>query len=145
YAAWAATLPEGKAKHRAGVLFKVPLKLDFMRLVPVHTATSQGYTRHTTEHLPLRDGFALTDQGTDLTGALDQANYCIWCHEQAKDSCSKGLREKKPATGFRKTQFGVPLAGCPLEEKISEFHLVKARGEPIAALAIICVDNPMVA
>jgi len=145
YAAWAATLPEGKAKHRAGVLFKAPLKLDFMRLVPVHTDTSQGYTRHSLEHLRLRDGFALTDQGTDLTGALDQANYCIWCHEQAKDSCSKGLREKKPATGFRKTQFGVPLAGCPLEEKISEFHLVKARGEPIAALAIICVDNPMVA
>jgi NADPH-dependent glutamate synthase beta subunit-like oxidoreductase len=92
-----------------------------------------------------RDGFALTDPGTDLTGALDQANYCIWCHEQSKDSCSKGLKEKAPAAGFKKTPFGVPLAGCPLEEKISEFHLVKARGEPIGALAIICVDNPMVA
>src|SRR4029077_12163180 len=55
------------------------------------------------------------------------------------------LKEKAPATGFKKTQFGVPLAGCPLEEKISEFHLVKARGEPLAALAIICVDNPMAA
>src|SRR4029077_20123042 len=55
------------------------------------------------------------------------------------------LKEKAPASGFKKTQFGVPLAGCPLEEKISEFHLVKARGEPLAALAMICVDNPMVA
>jgi NADPH-dependent glutamate synthase beta subunit-like oxidoreductase/NAD(P)H-flavin reductase len=155
YAAWATTTPDGKAKHRAGVLFKTPLKLDFMRLVPVHTDTSEGFARHSLGHLRRRDGFALTDHGTDLTGALDQANYCIWCHEQAKDSCSKGLKEKAPVkagtdqavpvAGFKKTQFGVPLAGCPLEEKISEFHLVKARGEPLAALAIICVDNPMVA
>src|SRR5689334_19798888 len=34
YAAWAATTPDGKAKHREGVLFKAPRKLDFMRLVP---------------------------------------------------------------------------------------------------------------
>src|SRR6185295_42444 len=133
YAAWAVTTPAGKEKHRAGVLFKTPLKLDFMRLVPVRTDDSQGFPRHSLEHLRHRDGFALTDQGTDLAGALDHANYCIWCHEQEKDSCSKGLKEKAPATAFKKTPFGVPLAGCPLEEKISEFHLVKARGEPLAA------------
>ncbi|MDH4322668.1 MAG: FAD-dependent oxidoreductase [Betaproteobacteria bacterium] len=133
YAAWAATTPEGKAKHKAGVLFKAPHKLDFMRLVP-----AQPETR-------LRQGFALTDRGTDLAGALDQANYCIWCHEQGKDSCSKGLTEKAPAAGFRKSAFGVELAGCPLEEKISEFHLVKTRGQPLGALAMIAVDNPLVA
>ena len=93
----------------------------------------------------LREGFGLTDAGTDLTGALDEANYCIWCHEQGKDSCSKGLREKAPAHEFKKSVFGVPLAGCPLEEKISEFHQLKSRGTALAALAIICVDNPMVA
>ncbi len=133
YAAWAATTPEGKAKHKAGVLFKAPHKLDFMRLVP-----AQPETRH-------RDGFKLTDAGTDLAGALDQANYCIWCHEQGKDSCSRGLPEKAPAAGFKKTVFGVELAGCPLEEKISEFHMVKTRGQPIGALAVIAVDNPLVA
>jgi len=133
YAAWAATTPEGRAKHKAGVLFKAPHKLDFMRLIP-----AQPEIRH-------RQGFALTDPGTDLTGALDQANYCIWCHEQGKDSCSKGLKEKTPAAGFRKTVFGVELAGCPLEEKISEFHLVKARGQPLGALAMIAVDNPLAA
>ncbi|HEY8252280.1 MAG TPA: hypothetical protein VIG70_16925, partial [Burkholderiales bacterium] len=132
YAAWATLTPEGKEKHRHGVLFKASRKLDYMRLIP-HTEPRQ------------RRGFALTDPGTDLVGALDQANYCIWCHEQGKDSCSKGFKEKAPAEGFRKTVFGVPLAGCPLEEKISEFHLVKARGEPLAALGIIAVDNPMVA
>jgi NADPH-dependent glutamate synthase beta subunit-like oxidoreductase/NAD(P)H-flavin reductase len=132
YAAWATTTAEGKAKHRGGVLFKAPRKLDYMKLIP-HTEPRR------------REGFKLTDSGTDLAGALDEANYCIWCHEQGKDSCSKGLREKPPAEGFRKTVFGVPLAGCPLEEKISEFHMVKARGEPLAALGIIAMDNPMAA
>jgi len=133
YAAWATTTPDGRAKHRSGVLFKAPHKLDFMRLIP-----AQPEIRH-------RQGFALTDPGTDLAGALDQANYCIWCHEQGKDSCSRGLKEKPPAGGYKKTVFGVELAGCPLEEKISEFHLVKTRGQPIGALAVIAVDNPLAA
>src|SRR3954471_24380185 len=145
YAAWATTTPQGKAKHAAGVLFKTPHKLDFMRLVPVHTDTSRGFAEHRLDELRHRESFALPDPGTDLVGALDEANYCIWCHEQGKDSCSKGLHEKAPAQGFRKTVFGVPLAGCPLEEKISEFHMVKARGQPLAALGIIAVDNPMMA
>jgi NADPH-dependent glutamate synthase beta subunit-like oxidoreductase/NAD(P)H-flavin reductase len=145
YAAWAMLTPEGKEAHRQGVLFKAPRKLDFMRLVPVRTEESQGVARHSLSHLRLREGFALTDAGTDLTGALDEANYCIWCHEQGKDSCSKGLKEKAPPGAFRKTVFGVPLAGCPLEEKISEFQMVKARGEALAALGIIAVDNPMMA
>ena len=97
-----------------------------------------------------RDGFALTDPGTSLVGALDQANYCIWCHTQGKDSCSKGLREKPSPDApseitFKKSAFGVTLAGCPLEEKISEFQKLKAQGQAIGALAVICVDNPMVA
>jgi len=156
YAAWAATTPSGKARHRSGVLFKAPTKLDVMRLVPVHTDASEGYVCHTAAggHLRLREGFKLTDAGTDLVGALDEANYCIWCHEQGKDSCSKGLKERAPkgagaegsgSAAYRKTAFGVPLAGCPLEERISEFHLAKTRGQPIGALALITVDNPMVA
>ena len=145
YAAWATTTPEGRKRHAGGVLFKAPRKLDFMRLVPVDTATSKGFSENSLSHLRHREGFALTDPGTDLAGALDEANYCIWCHEQSKDSCSTGLKEKPPAAGFKKTVFGVSLAGCPLEEKISEFHMVKARGEPLAALGIIAVDNPMVA
>src|SRR5438477_11632361 len=145
YAAWASTTAAGKAKHAAGVLFKAPQKLDFMRLVPVRTETARGFAEHRLEHLRQREGFALTDRGTDLTGALDEANYCSWCHEQNQDSCSQGLNEKAPAEAFRKTVFGVPLAGCPLEEKISEFHMVKARGQPLPALGIIAVDNPMMA
>jgi NADPH-dependent glutamate synthase beta subunit-like oxidoreductase/NAD(P)H-flavin reductase len=147
YAAWALSSPAGKAKHRSGVLFKTPTKLDMLRLVPLETRNDEGFDRHTldAQHLRRREGFGLTDAGTDLAGALDQANYCIWCHEQGKDSCSTGLREKAPAQGYRKSSFGVPLAGCPLQEKISEFHQLKTRGTALAALAVICVDNPMVA
>src|SRR4029078_6494980 len=39
YAAWAVRTPEGKTKHRAGVLFKTPPKLDYMKLIPVHVET----------------------------------------------------------------------------------------------------------
>src|SRR6266436_2031868 len=94
-------------------------------------------------HRRARDGFALTDSGADLAGALDHANYCIWCHNQGKDSCAKGLKEKSGE--FKKSAFGVALAGCPLEEKISEMNLVEAGGHTIGALAIVAIDNPMCA
>jgi len=147
YAAWAALTSAGHARHRDGVLFRIPARIDPMALVPVATRNVDGRTEHSlpAAHWRSRDGFDLTDRGTDLAGALDQTNYCIWCHEQGKDSCAKGLREKLPAAGFRKSVFGVPLAGCPLEERISEFHLLKSRGEALAALAMICVANPMAA
>ena len=40
---------------------------------------------------------------------------------------------------------GIPLAGCPLDEKISEMHMLRKGGDAIGALAIIVIDNPMVA
>src|SRR5207245_747882 len=84
--------------HRRGVLFKAPRKLDYMRLVPVERETRHGVDmwRLDEQHLRRREGFALTDRGTDLVGSLDHAHYCIWCHEQQRDSCSSGLRDKKP-------------------------------------------------
>jgi len=133
------------------VLFKAPAKLDPQRLVPVVTEDGQGIRIHRLDprHLRRRDGFKLTGRGADLVHALDEANYCIWCHEQGKDSCSKGLLEKgaagRGAAAFKKSPFGATLAGCPLEEKISEFQQAKAEGRSIGALAIIVVDNPMVA
>ena len=93
------------------------------------------------EHWRAREGFELTDPGTDLAGAQDEANYCIWCHNQGKDSCSSGLKEKDGS--FRKSVFGVTLAGCPLDEKISEMNLVASRGYSLGALAIVTVDNPL--
>ncbi len=145
YAAWATLSPQGKQKHKSGVLFKQPHKLDMHHLVPVETRPSDGLVKLelASDRWRRRQGFELTDPGTDLTGALDQAHYCIKCHHQAKDSCSTGLKEKNGS--FKSSIFGVPLAGCPLDEKISEMNEVKGRGNPIGALAIVTIDNPMVA
>jgi NADPH-dependent glutamate synthase beta subunit-like oxidoreductase/NAD(P)H-flavin reductase len=147
FSAWAAHTNEGRHRYRAGVLFKPPQRLDPMNLVPAVTDATQGYTVHTLHHIRRREGFKLTDPGMGLAGAMGEANYCIWCHEQGKDSCSKGLTEKPAADGsiaFKKSVFGVPLAGCPLEERISEFHKLKSEGWAVGALAMIVVDNPIV-
>ena len=145
FAAWASLSPAGIAKYRHGVLFRVPHKLDPAHLVHVETVEVDGVARfalpkHELRH---REGFKLTDAGMNLSGALDQANYCIKCHNQGKDSCSTGLREKDGS--FKKSGVGVTLAGCPLDEKISEMNVVKQRGNSIGALAITTVDNPMCA
>jgi NADPH-dependent glutamate synthase beta subunit-like oxidoreductase/NAD(P)H-flavin reductase len=145
YAAWAHHTKIGRETHKHGVLFKKPHKLEFERLVPVETLTEHGAERFVFGERDWRhrEGFALTDPGTDLTGALDEAHYCIHCHNQGKDSCSTGLREK---TGeFKKSPFGVTLNGCPLEEKISEMHVSMTRGNALGALGIITVDNPLCA
>jgi NADPH-dependent glutamate synthase beta subunit-like oxidoreductase/NAD(P)H-flavin reductase len=152
FSAWAAHTPEGRRRYRGSVLFNPPQRVDPLHLVPIQTDTSAGYSVHTLHHIRRREGFGLTDPGTRLPGALDEANYCIWCHEQGKDSCSKGLREKPagspdtaPAVAFKKSPFGVPLHGCPLEERISEFHKLKTEGWAVGALAMIVVENPTVA
>ncbi len=146
YAAWALFTEAGRARHAKGVLFRLPHKTDPLHLVPVETAEEGGVVliRLPDARRRERHGFHLTDPGTDLTGALDQANYCIWCHHQGKDSCSKGLKDRK-AGGFQKSPLGVTLAGCPLDEKISEMHQLKAEGVPVGALAVAVVDNPMAA
>jgi NADPH-dependent glutamate synthase beta subunit-like oxidoreductase/NAD(P)H-flavin reductase len=145
YAAWATYTPQGQRRHKGGVLFKLPRKIDPHQLIAVETDLVDGVAmlKLPPSHRRARDGFALTDSGTDLAGALDHANYCIWCHNQGKDSCAKGLKEKSGE--FKKSVFGVVLAGCPLEEKISEMNLVEAGGHTIGALAIVAIDNPMCA
>ncbi|MFM1990645.1 MAG: hypothetical protein RJA99_3602 [Pseudomonadota bacterium] len=156
YAAWAASTEAGRDHHADGVLFRHPRQIDPYELLANARAREHDGVRVTTirpEHIRRRLNhdrapFALTDPGVGLAGALDQTHYCILCHKQGKDSCSKGMREGTDAEGriaFRRGAFGEPLAGCPLEERISEFHALKNDGRPIAALAMIVIDNPMLA
>ena len=145
YAAWAALSEAGRKKHHSDVLFKVAHKLDPLHLVPVESLAENGIAklRLPEEDWRSREGFHLTDAGMGLAGAIDQAHYCIKCHNQGKDSCSTGLKEKSGE--FKKTVFGVTLAGCPLDEKISEMNTVKQQGYTLGALAIVTIDNPMAA
>ncbi len=168
YAAWALLTETGRARHAGGILFKSPRKLDAENLVAVETELRDGVTvmRSHKHHLRARDGFKLTDDAGTLQQALDHANYCIFCHNQGKDSCSKGMKEKvvgglslesgeemslpnsklqTPATAYKKNALNITLAGCPLEEKISEMNMLKSEGVPLGALAMVTVDNPMCA
>ena len=146
YAAWATLTAAGQSEHKGGTLFRVPHRVDPQHLVPTETIERDGVTmlrlpEHEWRH---REGFALTDPGMNTQQALDQINYCIWCHTQGKDSCSTGLKDRKTGA-FQKSPFGVTLAGCPLDEKISEMHTLRAQGSVLGAFATIAIDNPMMA
>lgn len=146
YAAWALHSAPGRARHGRGHLFQAPGKQDplgHVKALPVPVAGLSALA-FPPERLRRRDGFSLTDPGCDLTGALDEIHTCILCHHQGKDSCSKGLRDKKTGA-FARNPVGLVQAGCPLEERISEMQEAKAAGFSIGALAIAAIDNPMLA
>lgn len=131
YTLWAMRTPEGIKHHKDSVLFKEPIKkteaailLDDLKLDSLGKYSSDCGGRK---------GFSLTDKGHSFQKALDQAHYCIFCHHQKRDSCSKGLKNSDTKQG------------CPLGQKISEMNQMKSMGYSIGALAIICIDNPLVA
>lgn len=98
------------------------------------------------ELLRRRDGFTLTDPRGDARLVMGEVDYCVVCHEREKDSCSKGFKEKDPAASgstYKKNAQGTPLAGCPLEEHISEMHVLKGRGDSLGSLALVMLNNPM--
>ena len=120
-----------------------PNKLDFENLVPVEKPNPaiQEMMVGPSEHLRHRDGFKLTDPRMTQKEYLREVDYCIYCHQREKDSCSKGFEEK--AGGYKKNPLGIALKGCPLDEKISEMHTLRRDGDVIASLAMIMLDNPM--
>ncbi|MFK7914483.1 MAG: FAD-dependent oxidoreductase [Pseudomonadales bacterium] len=146
FAAWSTLTPAGQGRWANGILFKVPRKITPFELVETVELDRKGVpmVAGPPAHYRHREGFDLTDNGMDLGHALDQANYCIWCHNQDKDSCSKGLKDRKTGA-FKQNAFSVDLTGCPLEEKISEMNLVKSQGFSLGALALITIDNPLCA
>lgn len=93
------------------------------------------------ETLRRRDGFKLTDRRFNFKQVYNEVDYCLYCHERDKDSCSKGFIEKDGS--YKKNPLRIPLEGCPLDEKISEAHLLKRDGDSLGALATIIIDNPM--
>jgi NADPH-dependent glutamate synthase beta subunit-like oxidoreductase/NAD(P)H-flavin reductase len=94
------------------------------------------------EHRRERQGFELSDRRAAPRDVESEVDYCLLCHDRDKDSCSKGLRDNKTGA-IKKNPLGVDLEGCPLEEKISEMHAMRARGDVLSALALVIVDNPM--
>ncbi len=143
----AMTDSEGNAAVEGWVSFHQPQKLDYYHLVPLSPVPDDPIGR--LQGLPiqfrLRDGFKLTDPRMTARQVLSEIDYCVYCHEKAGDFCSKGFPVKKgePEKGFKTNPLGEILTGCPLEEKISEMHVLKKEGYTIGALAMVMVDNPM--
>ena len=117
YAAWATLTADGRAFHEGGTLFRVPQKIDFQKLVPLTTIERNGVTMLCLpeHHWRSRDGFALTDHGMNGQQALDQINYCIWCHNQGKDflqARAQGPQDGRiPEVAFRRNPRRLPARG----------------------------------
>ena len=148
---WCAARLHDRA-YRGWVVFRVPETLDYWRLVDVQRPRPDlpEWMVGPGDRLRRRDGFKLTDARMRPREVLSEIHYCVLCHERDKDSCSKGLREpgsKALGSGqVRKNALnplGVELSGCPLDEKISEMHLLRKVGDAIGALALVTLDNPM--
>jgi NADPH-dependent glutamate synthase beta subunit-like oxidoreductase/NAD(P)H-flavin reductase len=133
------------AKEKRWKAFKVPHPLDYQNLVHlIHPLPkNQNVMRGLDEELRRRDGFKLTDDRGTMRDSLYEIDYCMICHERDKDSCSTGMREKDGS--LKRNPLGIKTEGCPLDEKISEMHLMKKQGDPIASLALVTIDNPMCA
>ena len=144
--AWAAAhhfQMEAKQRVKGWVTFKTPRPFDHQNLVHLERTRpdlpeEMQFPAHKWHR---RDGFGLTDKRGTPRQRLAEADYCLYCHERAKDSCSKGFHEKDGSV--KRNPLNVKLAGCPLDEKISEMHVLKKQGDSLAALAIVLIDNPM--
>ena len=125
-------------------LLHLPQALDFQQLVPLKRPLPDrpevlaGHDAHQRR----RDGFGLTDPRMAPREVRSEIDYCIYCHEREKDSCARGLHEKG-SPHYKKNPLGIPLTGCPLEERISEMHTAAREGDFLSALALVCIDNPM--
>ncbi|HRJ99457.1 MAG TPA: FAD-dependent oxidoreductase [Ignavibacteria bacterium] len=89
-----------------------------------------------------RFGFRLTDPRMKKREVLEEVDYCLYCHEREKDSCSKGYADR--SGNIKSNPLGIKLDGCPLNEKISEMQYVRKLGHPVASLALVMIDNPNV-
>ncbi|MCH8505337.1 MAG: FAD-dependent oxidoreductase [Ectothiorhodospiraceae bacterium] len=140
--------PGGRSAVAGWSSFRLPAKVDHANLVPMQPASGpRDVSLHAEpSRWRSRDGFALTDHRMHRRDVQSEVDYCVYCHDHDGDFCSRGFPEKKkqPELGFKLDPLGVTLVGCPLEEKISEMHVLKRDGRIIAALAMAMVDNPMV-
>ena len=135
---------EGRRQRVASwVSFVRPETLDYENLVQIErpNADLPESIVGPKDHRRMRDGFKLTDPRMNRKEYLREIDYCILCHPREKDSCSHGLHDK--SGGLQRNPLGIPLAGCPLEERISEMHQLRKSGAAIASLAMIMLDNPM--
>ncbi len=84
YAAW-------RVKNKQGILFSTHKKIDYENLVSFSKKEVDEIEVLYSNEVKRRYGFDLTSERVGLDKALDNAHYCIFCHKQNKDSCSKAV------------------------------------------------------
>ncbi|MBS0349905.1 MAG: pyridine nucleotide-disulfide oxidoreductase, partial [Proteobacteria bacterium] len=136
---------EGRDFVKNWQMFKLPKPLNFKNLVPFRIVPEDPYGRYQGADLVPREGFDLTDSRMNQRQAMDEVAYCVYCHKNQGDFCSRGFPVKKNdlKQGLKINPAGDTLTGCPLEERISEMHVLKRDGFGIGALAMVMRDNPM--
>ena len=147
YASWCRERlhrPELRRDIAGWVSFRLPEPFDFHHLVQTQRPRPEFPEERVgpENRRRRRDGFRLTDPRMTRREVLGETHYCILCHERDKDSCAKGFPDAKTGT-WQRNPLGIELAGCPLDEKISEMHLLRREGDSIGALALVAIDNPM--
>jgi NADPH-dependent glutamate synthase beta subunit-like oxidoreductase/NAD(P)H-flavin reductase len=147
YAAWCRARLErpGLAREVAGwASFRLPGPIDYHHLVETERPNPEIPEERVGpfDRRRRRDGFGLTDHRMTRREVVGETHYCILCHDRDKDSCAKGFFDRKTGT-WQKNPLGIELAGCPLDEKISEMHQLRREGDSIGALALVAIDNPM--
>ncbi|MDY6992644.1 MAG: FAD-dependent oxidoreductase, partial [Pseudomonadota bacterium] len=140
----ALTTLEGQTAVHNWASFRLPHHLDHQHLVPIAGNSEHGFTAPAGQRRQRQD-FQLTDPGMSARQVHSELHYCLECHQQEGDFCSKGFPQKRtePQQGFKLDPLGNLLTGCPLDEKISEMHQLKRQGYTIAALALVMIDNPL--
>ncbi|MDY6943808.1 MAG: FAD-dependent oxidoreductase [Pseudomonadota bacterium] len=137
---------EGLARIRDWPSFRLPQRIDPAQRVALSAVPGDDAGRMEAETTyRQRDGFGLSDSRMGPGDVQSEVGYCVYCHDHEGDFCSIGFPAKKgkPELGYKIDPLGVELTGCPLEERISEMHLLKRDGHAIAALAMASRDNPM--
>ncbi len=122
--------------HSNLALFDVPQKIDEENHIRQHKIKQIQKTPYV--------GFGHRDPEIALSKNFDakshsHSKYCIYCHNQSKDSCSNGLIDKQTNDIIKDKK------GCPINMKISEMTKLKSSGFSLSALAMAIVDNPLLA
>ena len=125
YAAWACFSKQGKIAHKNSKLFNPPSKINFNFECKNGTAKAlDGYKTN-------RSDFNLSTPAPTISQISVEVNYCLYCHERAKDTCRTGIKKET-----------ILPNGCPMDQKISEMNLLAKTGDVIAAIAVAMIDNP---
>ena len=121
--------PTASAMHKGGVLFKVPHKIDPLHLIPVETETVDGVTMlKLPDVASARARRLCADRSGHRPRRRARPRQLLHLVPQPGQGLLLARASRRNPASSRRAPFGVVLAGCPLDEKISEMNLAETAG-----------------